>query len=89
MLFDQIAKKPPEGVALFLFREDTRNIARNRICSSGTDFPVDSGQLILRQTDGDLRHGHTDIIPPVSLDKLAVLAIPRLKGFEGRLTGEP
>ena len=66
MLFDQIAKKRPEGVALFLFRQDAGNIARNRIRSSGSNFPVDSGELMFRQADGDLRHGHTNIIPPVS-----------------------
>ena len=51
MLFDQIAKKRPEGVTLFLFRQDPGNIARNRIWSSGTDFPVDSGELLLRQAN--------------------------------------
>ena len=67
MLFNQIAKKRPEGVSLFLFRQDAGNIARNRICSSGVDFLVDSGELMLRQTDGDLCLGHTNIIPPISL----------------------
>ena len=62
MLFDQIVKKRPEGVTLFLFRQGAGNIARNRICSSGADFTVDSGKLLLRQADGDLRPGHTNII---------------------------
>jgi hypothetical protein len=48
MLLDQIAKKRPEGVPLFLFRKDPGNITGNRIRSSGTDFPVDSGELLLR-----------------------------------------
>jgi hypothetical protein len=63
MLFDQIAKERPEGVTLLPFRQDAGNIARNRSCSSGADFPVDSGKLILRQANGDLRPGHTNIIP--------------------------
>ena len=71
MLFDQIAKKRPEGVALFLFRQDASNIARNRICSSGADFPVDSRELMLRQANGDLRPGHTNIIPLVAPAKWA------------------
>ena len=63
MLFDQVAQKRPEGVALFLFRQNAGNIARDRIGSSGTDLPLDSGELMLRQADGDLRSGHTTIIP--------------------------
>ena len=63
MLFDQIAKQDPEGVTLFLFRQSAGNIARNRICSSGADLPVDSLKLMLRQANGDLRPGHTNIIP--------------------------
>ena len=66
MLFNQIVKKRPEGVTLFLFRQDAGNIARNRICSSGADFPVDSGELMFRQANGDLRRGHTTIIPMAS-----------------------
>ena len=66
MLFHQIVKKRPEGVTLFLFRQDAGNIARNRICSSGADLPADSGELIFRQANGDLRRGHTNIIPVVS-----------------------
>jgi hypothetical protein len=66
MLFDQIAKKRPEGVTPFLFRQDAGNIARNRICSSGADFPMYSGELMFRQADGDLRRGHTNIIPVVN-----------------------
>jgi len=65
MLLDQIAKKHPQGVALLLFRQDPRNIPRNRIRASGTDFPVNSGELLFRQADSDLRHGHTSIIPLV------------------------
>jgi hypothetical protein len=63
MFLDQIAKKCPEGVASFLFRQHTGNIARNRIGSSGTNLAVDSGELMLRQADGDFRPGHTTIIP--------------------------
>ena len=63
MLFDQIAKERPEGVTLFLFRQGAGDIARNRIRSSGADLPVDSRKLMLRQADGDLRLGHTSIIP--------------------------
>ena len=48
MLFDQIAKERPEGVTLFLFRQDAGDIARNRIRSSGADFPVDFGELMFR-----------------------------------------
>ena len=66
MLFDQIAKKRPEGVTLFLFRQDAGNIAGNRTCSAGADFPVDLGKLMLRQANGDLRLGHTIIIPLVA-----------------------
>jgi hypothetical protein len=43
MLLYQIAKQRPQGVAPFLFRKDTRDVARNRICSSGSDFPMHSG----------------------------------------------
>jgi len=69
MLFYQVAKERPEGVTLFLFRQGAGNIARNRICSSGADFPVDSRKLLLRQANGDLRPGHTNIIPLVARDK--------------------
>jgi len=71
MLFDQIAKERPEGVALFLFRQGTGNIARNRICSSGADFLVNPRKLMLRQADGDFRPGHTAIIPTMALAKCA------------------
>ncbi len=64
MFFDQIAKKRPEGITPFLFRQDLGNIARNRICSPGADFPMYPGELMFRQTDGDLCRGHTIIIPP-------------------------
>jgi hypothetical protein len=74
MLIDQIAKKRSEGVALLLFRQDAGNIARNRICSSGADFPVDSGKLMLRQANGDLRPGHTKIIRLVAPAQRAILA---------------
>jgi hypothetical protein len=74
MLFDQIAKKCPEGVTLFLFRQDASNIARHRIRSSGADFPMDSGKLMLRQANGDLCLSHTNIIPPVAPAKGAVLS---------------
>ena len=49
-----------------MFRQDLGNVTRHGIRSSGTDFPVDSSELLLRQTDGDLRPGHTRIIPLVS-----------------------
>jgi hypothetical protein len=47
MLLDQIAQQYPEGFPLFLFRQDSGNVTRHRISSAGTDFPVDSGELIL------------------------------------------
>ena len=66
MLFDQIEKQYPEGFPLFLFRQHLGNVTRHRISSSGTDFPVDPGELILGQSDRNLRPRHTSIIPPVS-----------------------
>ena len=49
-----------------MFRQDLRNVTRNRVGSSGSNFPVDSRQLILGQADCDLRPGHTSIIPLVN-----------------------
>jgi hypothetical protein len=63
ILFDQIPQQWPERLALLMFRQDPGNVIRHRIGSSGTDFPLDSGELFLGQTDGDLRLGHTSIIP--------------------------
>ena len=85
MLFDQIAKKRPEGVTPFLFRQNAGNIARNRICSSGADFPMYSGELMFRQADGDLRPCHTNIIPSRAM---AVLRLHPLRSFESRLVFE-
>ena len=67
MLCNQIAKKCPERVTLFLFCQNAGNIARNRIRFSGADFAVHSGELMLRQADGNLRPGHTNIIPSAVL----------------------
>ena len=66
VLFDQILHQFPERLAFLLFLQDPGNVTRNRIGSSGFDFPVDSRQLILGQTDGDLRSGDTSIIPFLS-----------------------
>jgi hypothetical protein len=76
MLIDQIANERPEGVTRFLFRQGAGNISRDRVCSSGADFPVDSRKLMLRQANGDLRPGrtspgHTNIIPLLAPVKLA------------------
>jgi hypothetical protein len=65
-LFDQIPQQCPERLALLVFREDPGNVTRNRLGSPGSDFPVDSRQLILGQADSDLRPGHTSIIPLVN-----------------------
>ena len=62
-LFDEIPQQYPKRLAPFVFRQHTGNVARNRIGASGSHFAVDSGQLILGQTDGDLRPGQTEIIP--------------------------
>jgi len=67
MLFDQIPQQCPERLALLVFRQHPGNVTRNRIGSSGPDLPVDTRQLILGQTDSDLRPGsHTSIIPLVN-----------------------
>jgi hypothetical protein len=78
-----------------VFRQDSGDITRNRIGSSCADFPVDSYQLILGQTDSDLRLGHTIIIPPVSWitwralrSDAAVLALPRLSNLTVMHTNE-
>lgn len=63
MLFDQVPQQGPERLAFLVFRQDPGNVARDRIGSSGSHFPVDSGQLILRQTNRDFGPGHTVIIP--------------------------
>ena len=63
MLFDQIPQQGPERLALVVFRKDAGNVTGNRIGSPGSDFPVDSRQLILGQTDRDLGSGHTSITP--------------------------
>lgn len=65
MLFDQIPQQCLERLTPVLFLQDASNITRNRIGSSGADFPADFYQLIFGQTDGDLRSGHTGIIPLV------------------------
>src|SRR5262249_9591147 len=52
-----------EGFAFFGFLQDLGNIARHRIRPSGPDLALDSGELILGQTDGDFRPRHTRIIP--------------------------
>jgi hypothetical protein len=64
MLFNQIPQQCTERLALLMFRQYPRDITRNRIRSSGADLPVDFRKLILGQTDGDFRPGHTSIIPP-------------------------
>ncbi len=74
MLFDQIAQQTPQRFALFMFRKDSGNVTGHRIRSSGSDFPVGSGELIPGQTDGDLRSGHTIIIPPARRLDLARLS---------------
>lgn len=66
MLLDKIPQQCPQRLALLVFRQDPGNVTRNRIGSSGPDFPVDSRQLILGQADSDLRPGHTRIIPLVN-----------------------
>ena len=66
MLFDQIAQQRPERLALLVLRQDLCDVARNRVGSSGSDFPVDPRQLLPGQTDRDLRPGHTRIIPLVN-----------------------
>ena len=63
MLFDQIPQQCPQRLAFLVFRQDPGNVTRNRIGSSGTDFPVDSRELIHWQSDRDFRPGHTNIIP--------------------------
>ncbi len=63
MLSDQIPQQCPERLALLLFRQDLCDVARNRIRPAGTDFLVNSRELILGQSNGDLRPGHTSIIP--------------------------
>src|SRR5580692_7945009 len=88
MLFDQIAKKRPEGVPLLLFRQDAGNIARNRICSSGADFTADSGKLMLRQANGNLRPGHTSIIPLPERPNELSSQLRSLKSFKRRPTCE-
>lgn len=65
ILFGQIAQQCPQGLAFFMFRQDLGNVTRHGIRSSGTHFPVDPGELMRGQTDGDLRPGHTSIIPRV------------------------
>ena len=60
-----------------MFRQDLGNVTRHGIRSSGTDFPVDSGELILGQTDGDLQPRHTSIIPLVSRCNKLLLASPQ------------
>jgi hypothetical protein len=66
ILFDQIPQQCPERLTPFVFRQYSGDITRDRIGSSGAHFPVDFYQLLLRQTDGDFRLGHTRIIPPLS-----------------------
>jgi hypothetical protein len=64
-----------------MFRKDSGNVTRHRIRSSGSNFPADSGDLIFRQTDGDLQSGHTMIIPLASRrPELALLFLKPLKG---------
>ena len=63
MLLDEFPQQCSKRLAPFVFLQHTRNVTRDRIGASGADFAMDSHQLILRQTDGDLRSGHTRIIP--------------------------
>jgi len=63
MLFDQVQEQYPEGFPFFLFCQHSGNVARHGIRSSRTDFTVDSGQLILGQSDRNFRLCHTTIIP--------------------------
>ena len=65
MLFDQILQQFPERLTLRLLLQNPGDVPRNGIGSSGLDFPVDPRQLIRGQADGNLRPGHTSIIPPV------------------------
>ena len=59
MLLDEIPQQCPKRLASFLFLQHTRNVTRDRISASGANFAMDSHHLILGQTDGDLRPGHT------------------------------
>ena len=63
MLFDQVPQQFSQRLASLLLRQYPGNVTGNRTCSPGTDFPVDPRDLILGQTDRDLRLGHTNIIP--------------------------
>jgi len=66
ILFGQIAQECSQGLASFMLRQGLGNVTRHGIRSAGTHFPVDPGELMRGQTDGDLRSGHTSIIPRVS-----------------------
>lgn len=65
MLFDQVEEQYPEGFPFLLFCQRSGNVARHRIRPSRTDFTVDSGQLILGQSDRNFRLCHTTIIRPL------------------------
>lgn len=54
MLFDQVPQQCPERLAPFVFRQDLRYVPRNRIGASGSDFSVNSRQVLCGQTDSDL-----------------------------------
>jgi hypothetical protein len=57
ILFRHIPQQCSKGLALPLLLQGAGNVARNRIGASGSNFPVDSHQLILGQTDGNFRIG--------------------------------
>ena len=72
MLRDEITKKLSKGFAPFLFREHLSDVAGHGIRSPCTYFPVDSSELFLRESDGNLCGCHTGIIPPRQVPNKAI-----------------
>ena len=65
VLFNEIPQQCPKRLAPFVFRQHMGNVTRHRLGPPSSNFAVDSHQLILGQTDGNLRPGHTRTIPLV------------------------
>jgi hypothetical protein len=64
MLRNKVAKEVPQRFSPLLFRKHLGDVSGHGLCSTRTNFPVNSGELFLGERDGNFRGSHTGIIPP-------------------------
>src|SRR5579862_2120630 len=75
---DALAKMTPAQAIARLVRYEGTDVSHlPPFDESGSHFPVDSRELLLRQADSDFRPGHTIIIPLVSRRHNLVPSQPR------------